>query len=166
MKRYIKYIMVLIVGLTTQGCISHNVERFNLDSVKDSRELMIADQSFNCQNAFVGAAHIFVINKNDILKRYTLPKGTEISAFGELAGGLVDDKAIFLKHKELMGRDFGFLVFPDGTFVYNRGEEQLGVVDAYGAGGEFMFNIKCDHKGNKVFRPLTEQEFKTISKYK
>jgi len=164
MKKYLKYLVLGIVALSMQGCITHNVQRVDTSGVKDSRELMMADQSFKCQNAFVGAAHIFEVNKNDVFRRYTLPDGTEVSAYGELAGGLVDKKAIFLKHSETMGRDLGFLVFPDGQFVYNRGEEQLGIVDAYGASGEFMFNIKCNHKGNKVFRPLSPEEFESIIK--
>ena len=162
MRKYIKYIVAVIIGLSMQGCISHNVEKVSLDGIEDSRQLMMATQSFECQNAFFGAAHVFIVNKNDIYKRYTLPEGTEVSAFGELSGGVVDKRAIFLKHKELMGRDMGFLVFPDGSFVYDRAEQQLGILDAYGASGEFMFNIPCDFKGEKAFRPLNDEEFESI----
>ena len=164
MKKYIKYLLVVGVALSMQGCFSftHNVEPVNLQNVQDHRQVMMANQTFKCQNAFVGGAHKYVVNKNDILKGSKLPNGMEVSAFGELAGGVVDKRAIFLKVTELQGRDFGFLVFPDGNFVYNRGKEQLGVVSPYGASDEFMFNVNCEWNGQTPFKPLTNEKFKSI----
>ena len=160
MRKYIKYLVVVGVALSMQGCFSftHNVEPVNINNIDDNRQLMVATQTFKCQNAFVGGAHKYLINKNDIYRTSKLPNGMEVSSYGELSGGVVDKKAIFLKHTELQGRDFGFLVYADGTFVYNRGKEQFGVVSPYGASNEFMFNVDCDHTGNKIFKPMTQNE--------
>ena len=162
MKIYIKILLLIGIVLSTQGCISHNVKPVNLSTIKDSREFMISNQNFKCQNAFLGGAHKFIVNKDDLFKASKLPSAMEVSSFGELSGGLVDKRAIFLKHSDTMNRDLGFLVFPDGSFVYDRGEEQLGVVGPYGAGDEFMFNTNCEWIGKTPFEPLTDEKLELL----
>ncbi len=165
MKRYVKYILVAGMALSMQGCFSftHNIEPVNLQNIKNHKQVMVSNQNFHCQNAFVGGAHKFVINKDDMIKGSKLPQGMQVSALGELAGGVVDKRAVFLKVGTSMDRDLGFLVFPDGKFVYNRGKEQLGVVGPYGASDEFMFNIDCHYSGNKSpFKPLSNKKFESL----
>jgi len=162
MKIYIKLLLLIGIAFSTQGCISHNVEPVNLNSIENSREFMIANQNFKCQNAFLGSAHKFIVNKDDLFKASKLPSDMEVSSLGELSGGLVDKRAIFLKHSDTMNRDLGFLVFPDGSFVYDRGTEQLGVVGPYGAGDEFMFNTDCEWVGKTPFEPLTDEKLKRL----
>lgn len=161
MKNIIKIgLTSIVIGLGFTGCFTHNVEKVNLNNIQDYRQVMVSNQTFKCQNAFVGGAHKYIVKKDDILKGSKLPKEMEVSSYGELSAGLVDEKAIFLKLKEVQGRDFGFLVYPNGDFVYNRGNEQLGVVSAYGAANEFMFNINCEWIGKTPFYPMTQKEFK------
>ena len=162
MKIYIKLLLVIGIALSTQGCISHNVKPVDLSSIENTNQYIIANQDFKCQNAFLGAAHKYLVNKDDLFKASKLPEGMEVSSFGELSGGQVDKRAIFLKHSDAMNRDFGFLVFPDGTFVYDRGEEQFGVVGPYGASDEFMFNINCEWSGKTPFQALSDEKLKLL----
>jgi hypothetical protein len=156
----------MLSGLFFTGCsFKHNVDTLDINSINNHKVLMKANQSFHCQNGFVGGAHKFIVNKGDLIKGYKLPANIKVSSFGEIEGGLVDERAILLKHKELQGRDFGYLVFPDGTFVYDRGEEQLGVLAPFNFGlsdDEFMFNIKCFWIGKTPFSPVSYEELQKL----
>lgn len=160
MRKYIKYFIMIAFGLSLQGCMSHNVEPVNLQEVKDHRELFIANQTFECQNAFFGGAHKALVNKDDIFRAYKLTdKSIIISLFGNETD-FMDENTIFLKHSHstFLGGTAGFLVHADGTFVYDRAE-QLGAINSASI---FMFNIDCKWEGKTPFEPLSIEKFKEL----
>ncbi len=188
MKKYLKYLVVGLVGLVMQGC-TYKVISVDANTINDPSEYMMANQDIDCQKAVQ-------IPKNSIYKIYRLPEdGIKTSVYRGVtdsgSGQRADINTLFLKVDLDSSRAkdrCGFLIFPNGEFAFD-GKVQYGCIGKevksrdrmlmaipivnvlnaltmYARDKSFIFQLKCDWQGKTPFEPLTQEKLEQIKQGK
>lgn len=145
--------IIVIQGCTVKGLDKSDISKYDL--------LMQVNQDFSCMQ-FVGGANNISLEKNQLFPVFSLPKDLKLGsglAPIDYMNEDIPDTAIFLKIDTSSPLMFdairGFLIYPDGTFVFNT-KQQFGFLK----NNKFLMFTDCSWEGKTPFSPLRREDIK------
>ncbi len=112
MKKIVNLILVALIGLLFAGCGAISVHGISKAEIDKHPLIMTANEDIRCGLYDIKKGVLFGAENASKLKYNLIGKGTSVYQF--------PNNTIFLRISSLSGVDSGFMVYPNGEFVFDN----------------------------------------------